>query len=85
MSKYSLDKWVAEQARARARAGHNVIVVLLSDNWRPCNNRVHKEISSVVESLSKDNKAVNENIIAVGLDGKLNELSSWHIRLFIGE
>ena len=80
MSKYSLDKWMA-----RARAGRNVIVVLLSDNWRPCNNRVHKEISSVVESLSKDNKAVNENIIAVGLDGKLNELSSWHIRLFIGE
>ena len=83
MAKYSLDKWVSEQARARA--GRNVIVVLLSDNWRPCNNRVHKEISSVVESLSKDNKAINEHIIAVGLDGKSNELRSWHIRLYIGE
>ena len=74
MSKYSLEEWMAEQARARA--GHNVIVVL-SDNYvaraAVQDSGVRKEISCVVESLSKDS-AVNEHIIAVGLDGKFNEL-----------
>ena len=77
-SKYSLDKLVAEQARTRARAGRYSSIGQLAA-------RVHKEISCVVESLSEDKAVINEHIIAVGLDGKFNELRSWHIRLYIGE
>ena len=70
---------MAEKTRTRARAGRCSSIGQLAA-------RVHKEIlSCVVESLSEDKAVINEHIIAVGLDGKFNELRNWHIRLYIGE
>jgi hypothetical protein len=77
----NLSSWMNEQARARA--GHNVVVVL-SDNYvkqaavtegEGGGSGVRKELACVVETLRKDSTTANEHVIVVGLDGKFDE--SW--------
>lgn len=80
-----------EQARTRTRTGHDVIIVLLSENYVARRaaiiegSGVHKDkielsscvVKSIMGNNDDDRAAGNDNhiIVAVGLDDKFDE--SW--------